>query len=309
MKNKGVTLIELLVVLAILSVVLTAVYDAYLTVLNSYKQETTTSIANIDKLIGLEILRRDIQNAGFGIPANTSPLEYDETNNTLIVRSTISSRNDYTKCYGYIDPNGVRLFTLDSSEISVSDCNDTSICYLALDLDYNQIDNCYSLGSPIPSPDNISLLFAVNSTDYDTIYELASYGSNRPTRCYEETKALKRKDPSTGNPEPILDCVKEFKVAFGRDSDNSNNNPIDTWSTSLPSNSSGVRQQVKQIIIFIVYHEGAKDPKFNYSGGTINFNTPGGSIGQFNPTGDELHYRWKLIKLSVKPMNLQRESR
>lgn len=74
MKNKGVTLIELLVVLVILSVVLGAVYQSYLNVLKAYTQQTTTAVSNIDRLIGAEIIRRDIELAGFGIPNDKLPL-------------------------------------------------------------------------------------------------------------------------------------------------------------------------------------------------------------------------------------------
>jgi len=308
MKNKGVTLIELLVVLVILSVVLGAVYQSYLNVLKAYTQQTTTAVSNIDRLIGAEIIRRDIELAGFGIPNDKLPLEYDEANNTLTISSTVSSRNDYTKCYGYADFNGKRFFTLDDAEISAEDCNDTNICYLALDLDYTQKFNCYKVDSSDPS--KLLLLFGLssNSTDNKITYELDDYNSeDKPLRCAQNTKVLRREDASTGGAQPILDCVERFKVAFGLDTDD--DDIVDTWSTTLPSDPKVLRSQLKQVKVFIVYHEGRKDPAFNYSGGTIYLNTSNGTIEQFTPTGDDIHYRWKLFQFSVKPMNLKREIR
>jgi hypothetical protein len=107
----------------------------------------------------------------------------------------------------------------------------------------------------------------------------------------------------------------DFQVAFGLDTDG--DRTVDKWTADLNTltdpNGNGkadeIRQQVRQANIFILYHEGAKDDSFRFSG---NLNVgeipdPNGilvPLSTFNPTGEALKYRWKVTKLAVKPMNL-----
>jgi prepilin-type N-terminal cleavage/methylation domain-containing protein len=66
--NRGFTLIELLIVMAILGFVLAATSDTFVTLLRAYNSQSKITETNIEGIIGLELLRQDIENAGFGLP-------------------------------------------------------------------------------------------------------------------------------------------------------------------------------------------------------------------------------------------------
>jgi prepilin-type N-terminal cleavage/methylation domain-containing protein len=66
--NSGFTLIELLVVMTILGFVLAATTDTFVGLLRGYKQQSKIAETNIEGIIGLELMRQDIERAGFGLP-------------------------------------------------------------------------------------------------------------------------------------------------------------------------------------------------------------------------------------------------
>ncbi len=311
-KQKGITLIELLVVLAIMALILSAIFQAYIPTLKSYIRESQIAISNIEKLISFELIRKDIESAGFGVAQNYAPLAWD--GNTLSIKSTLLFRNDATKCFGYIDSNTLKFFSIESAEISNSECNDEEFCYIALDLDYNLVqDSCYDISI---FPQNMYLLFGLldNTGHFDVPYNEIQYflsSNNLLSICSPNTFELERREIQADgdfSTQPIFDCVKDFKVAFGLDTND--DGIIDMWTTNLPSGADNIRKQVKEIILFILYHEGTRDNSFTFSRGTIYLNATSTLVlGTYTPTGDDLHYRWKVSKLVIKPMNLRREKR
>jgi prepilin-type N-terminal cleavage/methylation domain-containing protein len=67
-RERGFTLIELLIVTAIMGVALAVTSDMFLGLLNQYKQQSKLAETNIEGIIGLELLRQDIERAGYGLP-------------------------------------------------------------------------------------------------------------------------------------------------------------------------------------------------------------------------------------------------
>ncbi len=84
--KKGMTLIEIIIVVMILLIVLLIIYKSYTIVYNKYKTQTKITEMDTEKLISLEILRKDIEMAGFGIPwgdNGTLPISYSESTASL----------------------------------------------------------------------------------------------------------------------------------------------------------------------------------------------------------------------------------
>ena len=67
-RETGFTLIELLMVMVIFGFVMAAISDMFVGILRGYKQQSKIAETNIEGIIGLELLRRDIQSAGYGLP-------------------------------------------------------------------------------------------------------------------------------------------------------------------------------------------------------------------------------------------------
>ena len=66
--DQGFTLIELIVVMFILLVALALSTNSFVTVLKNSKQQSKIAEAQMEKIIGLELLKWDIEHAGLGLP-------------------------------------------------------------------------------------------------------------------------------------------------------------------------------------------------------------------------------------------------
>lgn len=64
-----------------------------------------------------------------------------------------------------------------------------------------------------------------------------------------------------------------------------------------------VREQVRQVRVFILFQEGAMDKNYSFNG-TLNLgDAVTGTLSSRDLTGS--HYRWKIQTMTIKPMNLQ----
>lgn len=66
--QKGFTLIELMVTMVIFVLVIAAVSNVFTGLLTQFKQQSRISETNVEKTVGLEILRQDLEAAGYGLP-------------------------------------------------------------------------------------------------------------------------------------------------------------------------------------------------------------------------------------------------
>jgi Tfp pilus assembly protein PilW len=64
----GLSLIELIVTMALVIIVLTMNTDTFGLIMRQSKQQTQEAAGAMDRIVGLEMLRRDAELAGFGLP-------------------------------------------------------------------------------------------------------------------------------------------------------------------------------------------------------------------------------------------------
>lgn len=165
-----------------------------------------------------------------------------------------------------------------------------------------------------------------------------------PNSCAPNTYTLYRSvlDQTDGSqsPTPLIDCVYDFQVAFGLDTDADGAVDSRGWVDNLAGMSAAtMRTQVREVRIFILYHEGVGDVSkaadFRFSGilnlgdqeiaGSLDaayFGSPpantfqtlssaaltSASLSTFDPATLNAQYpqfRWKVLQLAVKPMNLK----
>jgi prepilin-type N-terminal cleavage/methylation domain-containing protein len=77
-RQRGMTMVELLVSVAIVMIIIAAATTAYLKILRSYKTHGKLAESYMANLTGLEMLRYDIETAGFGLPAGMNGVTYSE---------------------------------------------------------------------------------------------------------------------------------------------------------------------------------------------------------------------------------------
>ena len=69
-RQRGMTMVELMVSLAVVLLIIGAATTAYLKLLRTYKTQGKLAESYMANLTGLEMLRYDIEMAGFGLPAH-----------------------------------------------------------------------------------------------------------------------------------------------------------------------------------------------------------------------------------------------
>jgi prepilin-type N-terminal cleavage/methylation domain-containing protein len=93
--EKGFTLVEILIVMAILGLVMGAIYSVYLTNMKSaYTQEEVVEVQQ-NLRIAMDSITRDIRMAGMLVPSTTPPIS--SANATGISLNTASARNIYAR--------------------------------------------------------------------------------------------------------------------------------------------------------------------------------------------------------------------
>ena len=121
---------------------------------------------------------------------------------------------------------------------------------------------------------------------------------------------------------PLLDCVGDMKVSYDRDMNNDGNITLIDQSVIGAMSAAQIRNQIKNVRVYILSHEGKKDPSFSYP---VNDANNVICVGPYQPDGscsnvgrswkqtdlatafgaDWLHYRWKVYYFVVNLKSLQ----
>jgi hypothetical protein len=123
---------------------------------------------------------------------------------------------------------------------------------------------------------------------------------------------------------PLLDCVADMQVVYriDRNADDTVDDIVNDLTALTDTDGDGtidpdeVRQQIKEVRVYVLSHEGQKDPYFTYPASTIAIpptSDPANGLGRASPgfdlttidTNDYKYYRWKIYTLIVKPIDLR----
>ena len=386
MGDRGLTLVELMVALAVIWLVTAAASTAYVKLLRGVKVQGRITEGQVDNLCGFEVLRYDIEMAGYGLPREEPPLlkgsiwyseavtsettpdatAFNDTddessrhpralvfsNNTgqqgsdvLVVKSVAASLKASNKKWSFLYQDGAwRIKAWDDGNFSQSEPTDRIIVLaddgtlMATEAGawwFNFQDTYYTnaSGLPLPTTGSTGIVYGVTSSydDEATVrmpfnridYYLKRPASNFPSKCFEGSFILYRASINHGDgqrneSQPLIDCVMDYQVAFGIDTDG--DKAVNSWVSDLNLDAEHIRTQVREVRVFVLYHEGQRDDNFWFSG-TLNLgdaqiaNDAGfqtlssapltGALSTYTPTGNALHYRWKIAKLAIRPMNLE----
>jgi hypothetical protein len=177
------------------------------------------------------------------------------------------------------------------------------------------------------------IVYGISSVAPRMPYNRADYYVSRPPAGDPNFKIPSSCNPGTGilfkavadhsggytTPYPLLNCVGDMKVALTLDQNDNGNlsyfppNSPDIATLSLQD----LRAQIRSIMVFILTHEGKKDPTYSYPRDTLFVGpeingTKLESVGkvwsdtelraQFG--SDWKNYRWKVYTLIVTPTNM-----
>ena len=110
---------------------------------------------------------------------------------------------------------------------------------------------------------------------------------------------------------PLLECVADMQVVYSLDT-----SPDDTLGVDLHVNEDGlagltakeIRQQLKEIRVYLLTQDGVKDSLYKYPTSTILVgetfgNIQFGRLFDLTQVTDWARYRWKIYKLVIRPKN------
>jgi len=336
MNKRGFTLVELIVTLFIITVVMGAVYFTYIKLLKGFKNESSKIETQIEKLVGIELIRLDLEHIGYGIAKDETSLiiNWDLNNKTLTLRSTINNTRQETLGWFYIDCTG-----LAGCNVNISSLPEKGQSYYVYYID--AIDKmsrgkgtvnvdqygAFSFGGTPTGGSGKYIGFPITEKVYDNtangcnvgycnIVQYALSNINLPNYCNVNTYNLLRRvgtEAINGNGgNPLFNCVADYTVTFDLDTDG--NGGVDQYGYSLPAvdkNGDGIdndeiRTQLKRINFYILIQEGIRNPKHNFSNvRSCGANTCINGIDVDLVLPDNYQpYSWKVLKISVKPMDL-----
>jgi len=388
-REAGFTLVELLITMVIFVFTIAAASNIFVSLLTQFKQQSKIAETQTEGLVGLDLLRRDIEQAGFGLPWNIaaavttatyseasgtlSPLAFPPSNyndapdspravlsddniglngsDYLVIKATSVATNDATMKWAYVvqeDVGGVLQSVVKTWGSGVEDLDPTDRVIVMIpsrgtnnqrilvdsggvfSVQFQNVpDSAYSPGIER----DLYLIYGVDpDTDLRMPFNRADYfirgaggGFAIPPRCAPGTGVLMKSvinqaDGARGAGMPLLDCVADMQVVFGVDVDNDGDfEPgaalsTDAYTADISAfNALQVRQQVREIRVYLLAHEGQKDTTYTYPNATVALPAapdPGsgsGSTFDFDAAliTDWENYRWKTYRIVVKPNNLR----
>ncbi len=334
MNRQGFTLIELMITMAIMTIIIGLSGPVYQTILSGVKGNTIESQVYQDIVNNMDLIRLDIEHAGYGIARDETdlPIEWSEVNQELELRSVLNNTNQTTM--------GWALLNCTSTEqVIPAVCNDSAglpkppyivnqketPCLQSMVL-LDSSKNFEKLVTPgdltCPATPTIGLYTAYpyglyTAYPYDSAandqcatgfcsritYRLSGANGTpaSKTACAAGTYDLLREVGTNGTGgDTIIDCVADFRVRFDLDTDN--NGSINTSEASvLPAAASAglLMDQVKNVEFVFLVQAGQRDDDLNSNPNTTVSGVTLSLAGVTNAN----NYRWKVIKISGNPMS------
>lgn len=358
-RETGFSLVELLIVIFILGFVLAAGSDMFVGLLRGYKQQSKITETSIEGIVGLELLRRDIESAGYGLPwiVNTSYQEVEATN------ATAATYNDATTNPPRAIVSGDNLAA--AGIVNGSDYLVIKAINVARNIACTKWTNLPSTGVPtpwIPATEELEdtdrvILISPGSTAANsrTLVSSGAFSAIKAMFSAQETRIIYGVDPAnnlrmpfnradyyvsttvtipgrcapgTGvlvkaivqqngggfrvaDTLPLLDCVADMQVSYGLDRDG--DGTIDDSAVVLndlaavPLTAQQIRAQLKQVRVYILSHEGQRDPGYMHQTSPMLVGESAALGRNFvvSAISNWQNYRWKVYTLVVTPINLR----
>ncbi|MBI4697931.1 MAG: PilW family protein [Nitrospirae bacterium] len=365
----GFSLVEIMSTMVVFVFAIAAASQMLTGLLTHAKQQSKITETNIEGVIGLDMMRSDIEHAGYGLPWNMNSIDYDEADNdsdtdwddsafndsatdvapgairagdgaalyssdVLVIKAVNAARNDASQKWTHLQKDNVKIDDLSGDGFETDDLiivldpgtTDENAHTLQLN-GANWTDTYNNTANYDPENDKkVFVVYGVSPTT-NTVTNL-SFPFNRadyyvrtpgtvPSRCATGTGILYKGTVNQSDGEitelPLLDCVANMQVVFNLDTDiNGTPDKYDNAASISAFTAEDIREQVKEVRVYILAHEGQKDLSFTYPNATVDIPAapdPGSAYGinfDFNANGitDWQNYRWKLYTMVLKPSNL-----
>lgn len=363
--KKGFSLLEILIAIAIMGIIMAMNSQLLMDLVRGQRQQAGVVTTQFETSLGLEMLRSDVSNAGFGLPDEfaSAPGTYTEAtadpaqqfNSAPNVPRALMHSNNVGAFTNYIANSDYLVIRSPAVGMNTAAGKWTNITSTAVhiwnDVNLDMVNGrdymivikprsalggrsklivssgAYSLQyitsaldaafQPSAATGERYLAFGVEDSIAPTMpFNRADYFVKRPAvtnvNCAPGTgtlyKAIVKHGPAgTGGATeecPLVECVANMQVVFRLDT-NLDGVPDQTVTDISGLDALSIKEQVKEVQIYILAHEGILDRRFTYGGANPVTVGPSAAMGTtVDLTGfgsDWNHYRWKIYTLIVKP--------
>lgn len=363
--KRGFSLLEILIAIVIMGIIMAMNSQLLQELIRGQRQQTVIVTNQFETSLGLEMLRNDVSNAGFGLAdefknapgtyteatsdpaqqfnnAPNVPVALQHNNNVgsftnymansdyLVIRSpavgTGGAAGKWTNITGATVHvwNDVSLDMVNGqdymivikprsalggrSQLIVSSGGAYSLQYVtsALDPTFQPSSGtgerylAFGIGDVTP-------VRPFNRADY-YVKQLSPLSPN--PNCAPNTGSLVKyvlpHGAADGGEMPLVECVANMQVVFRLDT-NLDGVPDQTVNNISGFDALSIKEQIKEVQIYILAHEGLLDRRFTYQGPNPIIVGPDAVLGTSVSLGaatfgaDWSHYRWKVYTLIVKP--------
>jgi len=261
----------------------------------------------------------------------------------LVIKSTMAVANDTSKKWRTVafDKDGVRVtrpwdvterdFSSDERVIVVKNSLMTTpptrqLAASASTVFSATFGNYTTLTVPHLNGDTFEIYGVNPDTDLRMPFNRADYYVRRPTKVpkscmespgvgilYKSTVIQGSGGLAPLGGMPLLDCVADMQVVYGLDNDGAGrvNQYLGAPATTVSPTAADIRNQLREIRVYILAQEGLKDVLFTYPSETVTVGEVLNGIlrGRVFNLKDRLgpdykYYRWKVYTIVVRPKNL-----
>lgn len=351
-RRSGFTLVEVMITVVVMFVVMDAVMLFFLNVMGEFRRQSKVAETGVETVIGLEVLRKDIENAGYGLPWSNLPAGYTEGagvlaapsddgnaprpiinlagaglngSDVLVVKSVSVGTDETCGKWTTLQPGNIKR-TWGDNTLSFKSTDQVLVLgtgtdptvqrrYIGMTTYAGTSNAAFQPASPA-----VNLIHGLTDGTVPRMpFNRAEYfldDTNVPALCAPGTGVLVKSvivnstGPGGGTRGPLLpllDCVLDFRVAFGIDIVGNAPN-VDNVVGATDTTADMIRSRLRDVRVSILVQEGARDtrytnPETSIFVGDNTFATVGGSknlsvLGLRN-------YRWKVHTLLIRPSSLR----
>jgi len=376
-KQSGFTMVELLITMGIFVLAIAAISGVFIPLLSQFKQQSRAAETQIEGIVGVDILRRDINSAGYGLlwgipsgvtyqeAANAPASTYNDATtgiprgilsgdnitatgiltgtDYLVIKATNIALNDAAPKWTDVLVHSGGGKTVRSWGSSVEDLNtndrvivlnphsrtlSTDGTNFTAQFNFANFPDAYLTTTNVTyvvygvdTPSGTNLRMPYNRADYF----VRTVGV--PVRCAPNTGVLTKAIVSqvdgtlTSGATPLLDCVADMQVDYWLDTNGDGSIEWPPLNDISGLTAQQIRDQLREVRVYIVAHEGQHDPNFDFSQNNTREDLRAvESLGASSRTltftnlktrvGDPAYkqYRWKLYTIIAKPRNLKIEA-
>ncbi len=386
--EQGYTLVEMLVTMLIFSVVMTLISVSFAKIVKSSGRLSKAAESDIAGLIGLEVMRSDVELAGFGLPWSVpDDINYVEARETdqfvtscgdgcpearpsryndrpyldappayrvgdnvgfndsdyLVLKGTALGTSAVCRSWCYLNYSGAikpsrvspelergsgdrvivlrnEVFSGGPSRALVTDGSGFTVSFdqaLPSAFAPRQKNETHLVYGVAKSFSGAKLSFPFNRSDYyiNRKPERMSASCNEGTGILYKTVINHQGDPTRY---PLLDCAADMQVVFYFDSNGDGEIDIHPVLARTVPTAQQLREELKEIRIYVLTQQGRRDPAFSYPVATPSRAIVVGDPSKVDELGhvwsDKLlaerfganwrNYHWKIYTIVVQPKNL-----